>query len=168
MLCLHYLWAGYYYRAVENMTEPYVELATLDDLDELTELLMALFEEELDFEPDREKQEHGLRLVLENPSRGRIFVLRTEHAIMGMASLLFTISTAEGGFALNMEDVVIHPDHRGNGYGTKIMESIDQFAKDKNFKRITLLTDRISEESQRFFEHQGFSHSEMIPMRKIY
>lgn len=128
---------------------------------------MNLFDEELDFKPDREKQEHGLRLILENPNRGRIFVLRTEHTVIGMASLLFTISTAEGGFALNMEDVIVDPDHRGNGYGSQIMEAIFEFAKDKDFKRITLLTDRISEGSQNFFAKHGFTHSEMIPMRHL-
>ena len=144
---------------------PVVEPATLDDLEALTTLLMDLLEQELDFEPDRNKQEHGLRLILENPNRGRIFVLRTDHTVIGMASILFTISTAEGGMALNMEDVIIHPDHRGNGYGTQVLQSIMDFAKAKNFCRITLLTDRISKDSQRFFEKNGFGYSEMIPMR---
>jgi len=52
-----------------------IEPATLDDLPELTELLRDLFLQEADFQPDREKQMRGLRLILEQPSRGRIFVL---------------------------------------------------------------------------------------------
>ena len=35
----------------------------------------------------------------------------------------------------------------------------------KDFIRITLLTDKISEESQKFFKQQGFNFSQMIPMR---
>jgi hypothetical protein len=42
-----------------------------------------------------------------------------------------------------------------------------EFAKMKKFLRITLLTDKISAESQQFFQKQGFSYSNMIPMRYL-
>src|SRR5206468_802406 len=71
-----------------------------------------LFTMEADFNPDRTKQVRGLRLLLEQPSRGRIFVLRHNGTILGMINLLFTISTAEGGFVILLEDVVVHKDHR--------------------------------------------------------
>ena len=41
-----------------------IEPATLDDLPALVDMLMELFALEADFEPDREKQQTGLRLVL--------------------------------------------------------------------------------------------------------
>ena len=142
-----------------------IEAATLDDLPALVELVGSLLDLEEDFEPDRDKQEHGLRLILEQPNRGRIFVLRTDHTIMGMVNLQFTISTAEGGFVLLLEDVIIHPEHRGESYGTRLVEHVIDFARKKDFRRITLLTDKISEESQRFFQRFGFAKSHMIPMR---
>ena len=83
-----------------SMPDLRIEPATLDDLSELTELLHDLFTQEADFTPDREKQLRGLRLILEQPSRGRIFVIRNERMIVGMINLLITISTAEGGFVL--------------------------------------------------------------------
>lgn len=146
---------------------PRVETATLEDLPELTELVMSLFSNSGDFLPDRALQERGLELILEEPKRGRIFVVRNADQIFGMVSLLFTISTARGGFVILMEDVVMHPDHRGQGYGTKLIDHAIEFARRKHFKRITLLTDRISAESQEFFRKRGFEYSNMIPMRKI-
>lgn len=146
---------------------PRVEPATLDDLPALVELVMDLFSKSDDFKPDRDAQERGLKLILEQPNRGRIFVVRTDDRIFGMVNLLFTISTARGGFVILMEDVVIHPDHRGQGYGAMLVDYVTEFAKQKNFKRITLLTDRVSAESQEFFKKHGFEYSNMIPMRKI-
>lgn len=151
-----------------SITEPRIEPATLEDLPQLTDLVMSLLGEEEDFTPDKLKQEHGLKLILEQPSRGRIFVLRTDHTIIGMVNLLFTISTAEGGFVILMEDVIIHPMHRGQGYGSRLLKHAIAFAGEKSFRRITLLTDKISAESQRFFQKHGFSFSHMIPMRLVF
>ncbi len=142
-----------------------IETATLDDLDDLTELVMDLFRLEEDFEPDRAKQEHGLKLILEQPNRGRIFVMRSEHRIVAMVNLLFTISTAAGGMVVLLEDLVVHPDHRGQGYGGRLLTHVVNFANQRGFLRITLLTDRISKPSQEFFARHGFTMSSMIPMR---
>ncbi|MGI8602937.1 MAG: hypothetical protein ACR2OZ_08035 [Verrucomicrobiales bacterium] len=92
--------------------EPHIEQATLEDLPQLTDLLLDLFTQEEDFTPNRSKQMRGVRLILEQPNRGRIFVLRHNSLILGMINLLFTISTAEGGFVVMLEDVIIHRDHR--------------------------------------------------------
>ena len=146
------------------MSELRIEPATLDDLKELSELLGDLFAQEDDFTPNREKQIRGLRLILEQPSRGRIFVLRNHAKIVGMINLLITISTAEGGFVLLLEDLVIRKEHRRQGFGSRLLKHALDFARQKNFLRITLLTDRPNE-SRRFYLKHGFVESEMVPMR---
>ena len=142
-----------------------IEPATEADLDELSEMLGELFTQEGDFRPDKQKQLHGLRLIFEQPSRGRVFVLRRDGAIVGMINLLFTISTAEGGFVILLEDLVIHKEHQGHGYGSKLLQHAIDFAKQKNFLRVTLLTDRPENVAQEFFRRHGFVESSMIPMR---
>jgi ribosomal protein S18 acetylase RimI-like enzyme len=149
------------------MDEPHIEQATLEDLPQLTDLLFDLFSHEADFVPDRSKQMRGLRLILEQPNRGRIFVLRQNGTILGMINLLFTISTAEGGFVIVLEDVIVHRDFRARGFGDKLLRHAIEYAKKKDFVRITLLTDRLNEDGQRFFKGHGFFESKMIPMRLI-
>ncbi|WP_018969954.1 GNAT family N-acetyltransferase [Rubritalea marina] len=144
---------------------PRVQTATIEDLDQITDLLTALFEQQGDFTSDPQRQREGVSMILEQPARGRIFVLRNDDQIFGMVNLLFTISTAMGGMVLILEDFIMHPSHRGQGYGTLLLDHVSNFAKQKNFARITLLTDKISEDSQRFFQKHGFAHSSMIPMR---
>ena len=152
---------------IRACNRPKVETATIEDLPALTEMVVELFSGSGDFSPDDEVQGRGLALILEQPSRGRIFVVRNETKIIGMVNLLFTISTAMGGFVILMEDVIVHPDHRGQGYGSMLLDHVIEFAKQKEFKRITLLTDKISAESQNFFRKNGFEYSNMIPMRRI-
>src|SRR4051794_2104269 len=144
-----------------------IEPATEHDLDELSGLLGELFSHESDFRPNKDKQLRGLRLIFEQPNRGRVFVLRKDHAIVGMINLLFTISTAEGGFVMLLEDLVIHQEYQKHGYGAKLLQHAIEFAKQKNFLRITLLTDRPENKAQDFFKRRGFVESSMIPMRLL-
>ena len=149
------------------MSDVVIEPAVFEDLDELSSLLGELFSHESDFRPDKTRQLHGLRLIFEEPSRGRVFVLRRDRTIVGMINLLFTISTAEGGSVILLEDLVVHNAFRGHGYGSKLLAHAIEFAKQKNFLRITLLTDRPEIQSQELFRRFGFFESSMIPMRLL-
>ena len=149
------------------MSDVVIEPATFEDLDELSGLLGELFSEESDFRPDKAKQLRGLRLIFEQPNRGRVFVIRQDRTIVGMINLLFTISTAEGGFVMVLEDLVVHKTFQGKGYGSMLLKYAIEFAKQKNFLRITLLTDRPELRSQALFKRFGFYESSMMPMRLL-
>ena len=151
-----------------TVTEPRIEPATIEDLPQLVELLVALFSEEADFNPDKAKQEQGLRMILEQPKLGRIFVLRTDHQVIGMVNLLFTISTAEGGPVVLMEDVIVHPQHRRQGYGGRLLEYAVKFAQQKIFDLRQAAFGAFGAESQAFFASHGFGFSSMIPMRLVF
>ena len=71
--------------------------ATLDDVPQLCELLGDLFEQESDFKPDLAKQIAGLRLIIENPQYGRIFVMRLQGTVAAMVNLLSVVSMHHGG-----------------------------------------------------------------------
>ncbi len=149
------------------MTEPHIEPATIEDLPRLTELLFDLFTQEKDFTADRDRQMRGLRLILENPGRGRIFVLRSHGYIIGMINLLFTISTAEGGFVMILEDLVIDHQHRGHHFGESLLLHAIAFARNKSFLRISLLADNREHFSVGFFQRNGFIASDMVTMRLL-
>src|SRR5260370_23549442 len=108
-----------------------IEPATEADLDELSEMLGGLFAQESDFRPDKSKQLRGLRLIFEQPSRGRVFVLRRDGAIVGMINLLFTISTAEGGFVMLLDYLVVHQHFQVPGYGSKLLNHPIEHARQK-------------------------------------
>ncbi|MEY2544846.1 MAG: hypothetical protein QOE81_2307, partial [Verrucomicrobiota bacterium] len=49
----------------------------------------------------------------------------------------------------------------------KLLNHAIEFARQKNFLRITLLTDRPENQAQEFFRKHGFHESSMIPMRLL-
>ncbi len=142
-----------------------IEQATTDHIPQMADLLAVLFSEEVEFRSDREKQIRGLGMIIRAPERGNIFVATEEDEVVGMVSLLFTISTAKGAPVCWLEDMVIRPDRRGMGIGTRLLQHAVAYAKSHGFTRITLLTDRINAKTIRFYEENGFQHSDMVPMR---
>lgn len=136
------------------------------DLDQLADLLVELFTLENDFCPDREKQLHGLRLILDNPALGRLFVLRDQDLVAGMANLLITVSTAEGCRVAVLEDVIIGNEYRGKGLGRRLVEHVLAWAKTDGMTRITLLADRDNKAALGFYRKLGFEHSHMVVLRR--
>ena len=143
----------------------HITAATLSDVPQLAELLNLLFTQEAEFTPDRAKQERGLRLIIESNHVGLILAARDGDQVVGMVSLLFTISTAEGGPVCWLEDMVVRPDRRGSGLGSRLLESAIDYARTHGFSRITLLTDKLNAGAIRFYGRHGFVQSEMTALR---
>lgn len=139
--------------------------ATEADIQTLCELLGILFAQEAEFYPDAKRQAAGLRAILGRPDVGQVLVLREATAVLGMVSLLFVPSTALGGRAALLEDMVVRPDARGRGAGSLLLRAAVAFARSAGCLRITLLTDADNAAAQRFYARHGFGQSAMIPMR---
>ena len=82
-----------------------------------------------------------------------------------MVSILFTVSTAEGGRAAWLEDMVVHPSRRGQGIGERLINEAKSGALAAGCSRITLLTDAMNSPALQFYEKAGFSRSQMVPLR---
>ena len=139
--------------------------ARLDDIPRLCALLAELFAQEADFAPDAERQRRGLRLILDNPACGRVYCASQSGAIVGMVTILFTVSTAEGSRAAWLEDMVVDPDRRGRGIGERLLNHAIAEARAAGCTRITLLTDGDNHSAMRFYSRAGFVHSAMEPFR---
>ena len=135
------------------------------ELPQLVELLGILFEQESEFSPDAGKQEAALKLIFADPTRGKIYVAREGKRVLAMASLLFTVSTAEGGKAALFEDLIVRAEFRQRGIGAKLLEYVIAQARDEGILRITLLTDMQNESAQLLYRRLGFTGSPMKPMR---
>jgi len=135
------------------------------DLDSLVALLQILFDLEKDFEGDQVRQRRGLELMLEN-ERGCVLVAEVEGEVIGMCSGQVTVSTAEGGPALLVEDVVVREEWRGKGVGRLLMESLGNQARDQGIERLQLLADRTNGPALDFYEALGWRATALVCLRK--
>jgi GNAT superfamily N-acetyltransferase len=143
-----------------------VGFANAADLPALADLLAELFTLESDFVPDRARQLAGLRFILDNPALGRLFVLRDGTEAVGMANALITVSTAEGGRVLLLEDVIVDTRHRGGGAGRRLVEHVLAWARAEGMSRVTLLADQDNDAALGFYRRLGFQPSAMKVLRK--
>jgi len=153
-------------RSSKKMNPFCIQKATLVDLPQLGKLLgdspvACLLS-------DSSKPTVGMRLLLEDSERGLVFVARKGGDVMGMVSLGITISTAEGGYVLLVEDLVVEAGSRNQGVGSMLLDHTVRYAKDNGFLRMTLLSERMTEAGRRFFAKRSFVDSEMIPMRLVF
>ncbi|HEY6093772.1 MAG TPA: GNAT family N-acetyltransferase [Gallionellaceae bacterium] len=139
--------------------------ATAADIPQLCALLAILFAQEADFQPDVVKQAAALQQIIAQPHIGHILVWREDKEIVGMVSLLYSISTARGGKAAWLEDLVVRPARRGNGLGSALLQAAMTWAQQQGCMRITLLTDHSNDAAISFYQRHGFDKSAMRPLR---
>lgn len=136
-----------------------------EDLNGLVGLLSALFSLEEDFVADEERQRNGLEMMLNN-GRGRILTAcAADGTVVGMCSGQLTISTAEGGPAVLVEDLAVHEDWRGQGIGEALLNEISKWAQRNRAGRLQLLADRDNRSALDFYAHQGWRETNLVCLR---
>jgi len=139
--------------------------ARTHDLDSLVELLRQLFAIEADFAFAPNSQRRGLALLIEN-ERAAVLVAESDGQVVGMCTGQLTISTADGGPALLVEDVVVDQEHRGRGLGPRLLAALAHWAANRGAARLQLLADRNNEAGLAFYEKLGWRRTELICLRK--
>jgi GNAT superfamily N-acetyltransferase len=86
--------------------------------------------------------------------------------VVGMCTAQTLISTAEGGMAALIEDLVVGTNHRGQGIGAKLLQSIEQWAHSRGATRLQLLADRNNQAALQFYAKAGWKGTQLICIRK--
>ncbi|MES9995624.1 GNAT family N-acetyltransferase [Desulfovibrio aminophilus] len=143
-----------------------IRQARPEDVDALVELLGLLFELEADFRPEPSRQRHGLDLMLRDQFIRRVSVAELGGQAVGMATGQVVVSTAEGGPAALVEDVVVRPDQRGKGLGRALMEDIEAWAAKAGITRLQLLADRGNAPAFGFYASCGWRTTGLVCLRR--
>ena len=145
----------------------FIEPAKEQDLPQMVALLGELFGQEAEFQPDPEAQLRGLRRIFADPGQGCLLVAREGLEVLGMVSLLWSVSTALGGPAAWLEDLVVARPHRGQGLGKALVAAAVACGRERGMLRITLLTDGDNFRAQGLYGSLGFLGSTMVPMKLL-
>lgn len=147
------------------MAHAVIRPARPDDLDALVDLLRILFGIEADFDFDAARQRQGLAMLLAHET-AVILVAEAAGQVIGMCTGQMTISTAEGGFALLVEDVVVAQNWQGKGVGRELLAALEQWAEARKIGRLQLLADRNNGAALEFYRKLGWQSTELICLRR--
>jgi ribosomal protein S18 acetylase RimI-like enzyme len=142
-----------------------IRRARPEDVDGLTGVLAILFGIEEDFTSNETRQRNGLMLLLES-TNCCVLVAEADNRVIGMCTGQLTVSTAEGGPALLVEDVVVEEAWRGKGIATNLLETLAEWAADRGAYRMQLLADCNNYGALRFYDRLGWQRTQLICLRK--
>jgi GNAT superfamily N-acetyltransferase len=143
-----------------------IRTARPDDLEALVRLLGILFSIEADFRPDAERQRRGLALMLSEPERRIVFVAELAGEVVGMVTVQLVVSTAEGGPAALVEDMVVDPAQRFRGTGRRLLGAAVSWAGKRGATRLQLLADRENDAALRFYVREGWHFTQLLCLRR--
>lgn len=135
------------------------------DIPSLVMLLQELFSIEQYFNFDSSKQTKALQFLLSD-NRCCVFVALDQSKVIGMCSLQVVLSTAEGGYVGQIEDVVVVTDYRGKGIGKRLLSSMEKWAEQRGLLRLQLLADRHNQSTLEFYKAVEWSNTHLMALRK--
>jgi Acetyltransferases len=136
------------------------------DITALISLLKVLFAIEADFSFDETKQHRGLELMLNSPAERCIMVAEIDGEIIGMCTAQLLVTTAEGGLAALIEDMVVHQDYRRQGIGSGLLTKIEEWANEHGVKRLELLADRNNAPALEYYKKLDWRQTQLICWHK--
>ncbi|KAF1077092.1 GNAT family N-acetyltransferase [Halodesulfovibrio sp. MK-HDV] len=148
-----------------NLPHVTIREATEGDIPQLCDLLRILFTIEADFKSDAVKQQNGLKLLLHSPS-SCVLVAELNNKNVGMCTGQLLVSTAEGGFSLLVEDVVVHPHYQHVGIGSLLLQGINSFAQKHRAKRSQLLADATNATALGFYKARDWNKTQLVCLSK--
>ncbi len=136
------------------------------DIEAMASLLEELFGIETDFSIDHDRQQAGLELLLNQPDSVAL-VAEYNTAIVGMCSVQTVVSTAVGGPAGLLEDMVVSSGFRRMGIGEMLLAAAEKWAVEHGLIRLQLLADCRNESALSFYTSQGWQKTNMVCLKKI-
>ncbi|MFA6191914.1 MAG: GNAT family N-acetyltransferase [Sulfurimonas sp.] len=137
-----------------------IERAKEENLKEMAELLGVLFAIESDFTIDYEKQYAGLKQLLSYEGSNLLVALHENH-VVGMLTMQRLISSAEGSFVGQLEDLVVKDEYRKMGVASRLINKMRALAVEYGYKRIQLAADVNNENALQFYTRRGLKRTHL-------
>jgi len=139
--------------------------AVLPDIESLVGLLNHLLNLEGDYPNNRENQVRGFEMLIRE-GKSDIFVAELEGEVVGMCCLHKLISSVEGGYVGQVEDVVVREDMNGRGIGSRMLDFLEQEAKKAGLTRLQLMVDKGNDPAIFLYKKLGWSETKYYGFRK--
>jgi len=143
-----------------NMQTRYLDLADGKHEADIIEMLDYLALTPADGEPLSTEVKNSLLPRLREHPGTHIFLAFQDQNAVGLAICFDGFSTFRARRLLNIHDLVVHPDYRGRGVGTKLLEEIESFARARDYCKLTLEVRADGPGAHKLYVNFGFDPGE--------
>lgn len=98
----------------------------------------------------REMKDHPCALILFAKAEGKI---------VGICTCFYAYSTFLAKPLLNIHDIYVDESVRGNGVGKKLVQSVEEIAREKNCGKVTLEVRKDNLNARDLYKSQGFKEA---------
>ncbi len=81
--------------------------------------------------------------------------------IIGFANLMMIFSVWSQGKALIIDDLYIKSDYQGKGFGRQVMKELENYAREREYKRIQFQYEETNPGAKAFYEKLGYESEKM-------
>jgi len=148
----------------ENVT--HFRTARAEDIQDICELRQQFFSHEKESLSKDQTQKNTLLKIIQDATVGDIFVALHDTKIIGMASVLYTLSMMFGGKVAIVEEVMVDERYQESDIESSFVNHILSSCKEKGCQSITLLADKNNLHSHTVYEKMGFKKSTITPFHK--
>lgn len=86
-----------------------------------------------------------------------VLLARLGEQPVGLAIAFRVFSTFRAAPVLNLHDLAVHPDYRGQGIGRHLLQQLEALAREQGCCRISLEVRRDNLRAQRLYQSEGYS-----------
>jgi ribosomal protein S18 acetylase RimI-like enzyme len=150
-------------------TDPTFRVAQESELDTVLAFMQELSRE--DQLPDQRaldslRARAALRELVNDPSRGTVWLICDGDVPVGYLSLTFGYSLEFHGRDAFIDELYIRPTHRGRGWGTRAMGHAETVALAANVRAVHLEVGRTNIGAQAFYRKAGYADHDRYLMSK--
>jgi ribosomal protein S18 acetylase RimI-like enzyme len=140
--------------------------ADVTDLEALLKFVKAYYEfDEIPYRTGRIRA--ALRILLKDPSLGRVWIIRCGDKAVGHAILTFGYDLEFNGRQATITELFIAPAYRSLRLGSKMIKLIERTCRQLGIDALELQVERDNVRAQSLYRKLGFSTHDRIPMSKM-
>ena len=102
--------------------------------------------------------------LMENNPNHAVFVAKDIDAVVGWAHVVMELHLESGTFA-ELVGLVVDEHHRGDGVGRQLVETVEQWARDRGCGEMRVRTNVVRERTHKFYKQIGY---ELKKQQKVF
>lgn len=122
--------------------------------------------EEVNYEPDNSRI--TLEDFINNSQSGSLFIIQSSNDVIGYFCIAFSYTLQYYGKDCFLDEIYIKPEFRHKGIGSHVMNFIEDYLKQNNFKAMHLIVYDHNKPAFEYYIKNGFKAHDAKFMTKIF